>query len=139
MSNREFESCIESSTGGHPGAGGDPSSALLQLIGKAVLGAMLEDWTSESLALYREAGQGLPVRGLPNDSISAGSAMERQLMQQLAGGAYPLEELSDIVRDFLVLVVSGARVLEDETALCQVVWVSRGEVADPVFVLADGF
>ena len=78
------------------------------------------------------------VRGLPDDSIPPGSALERQLVQQLAGDGHPLDELSYSFRNFLALVVSGTRVLEDETAFWRLAWVSRGEVADPVFVLNDG-
>ena len=126
---------MESSGGGDPGLGGDPGSTLLQLIGKAVLNAMVEDWTAESLELYWKTGQELPVRELPDESISMGSVLQMQLMQQLAGEAYPLDERLDIVRDFLALMVSGTRVLEDEAISCRVVWVSQGAVADPVFVL----
>ena len=134
MSNREFESCVGSSTGGRE-PGDDPVPALLRLIGKAVLDAMVEDWTAESLERYWTTGQGLPVRELPDYSISAGSALQMQLMQQLAGETHPLDDLSGVVRGFLALAVSGTRVLEDETISCRVVWVDRGAVADPVFVL----
>ena len=130
MSNREFES----SAGGRE-PGDDPMPGLLQLIGKGVLGAMVEDWTAESLKRYRRTGQGLPVRELPDDSISAGSVLQIRLMQQLAEVAHPLDDLSGVVRDFFALAVSGTRVLEDETISCGVVWASRGAVADPVFVL----
>ena len=74
MSNREFESCVGSSTGGRE-PGDDPVPALLRLIGKAVLDAMVEDWTAESLERYWTTGQGLPVREVPDYSISAGSAL----------------------------------------------------------------
>ncbi len=78
------------------------------------------------------------VRGLPDDSIPSRSALERQLAQQLAGDGHPLEELSYFFRDFLALVVSGTRVLEDQTAFRRLAWVARGEVADRVFVLSEG-
>ena len=112
---------------------------LLQLIGKGVLGAMVEDWAAESLEQYWTTGQGLPVRELPDDSISAGSVLQVRLMQQLAEVAHPLEDLSGVVRDFLALAVSGTRVFEDETVSCRVVWALRGAVADPVFVLRGNF
>ena len=96
---------------------------------------MVGDWTAESLERYWTTGQGLPVRELPDDSISAGSVLQIRLMQQLAEVAHPLEDLSDVVRNFFALAVSGTRVLEDETISCRVVWASRGAVADPVFVL----
>ena len=134
MSNRDFESCAGSSTGGRE-PGDDPVPALLQLIGKAVLGAMVEDWTTESLERYWTTGQGLSVRELPDDSISAGSVLQMQFMQQLAGETHPLDGLSAVVTDFLTLAVSGTRVLEDETVSCRVVWMDRGAVSDPVFVL----
>ena len=130
MRNREFGS----SAGGRE-PGDDPTLGPLQLIGKGVLGAMVEDWTAESLERYWTTGQGLPVRELPDDSISAGSVLQIRLMQQLAEVVHPLEDLSDVVRDFFALAVSGTRVLEDETVSCRVVWASRGAVADPVFVL----
>ena len=130
MRNREFDS----SAGGRA-PGDDPMLGLLQLIGKAVLGAMVEDRTAESLDRYRRTRQGLPVRELPDDSISAGSVLQIRLMQQLAEVAHPLDDLSGVVRNFLALAVSGTRVLEDETISCRVVWASRGAVADPVFVL----
>ena len=122
MSKREFESCVGSSADGRE-LGNDPVPALLRLIGKAVLDAMVEDWTAESLEWFRATGQGLPVRELPDDSISAGSVLQMQFMQQLAGEAHPLDDLCGVVRDFLALAVSGARVLEDETVSCRVVWV----------------
>ena len=134
MSNREFESCVGSSAGGRE-LGDDPVPALLRLIGKAVLDAMVEDWTAESLERFSTTGQGLLVRELPDDSISAGSVLQMQFMRQLAGETHPLDDLSGVVRDFLALTVSGTRVLEDETISCRVVWVGRGAVADPVFVL----
>ena len=130
MRNREFDS----SAGGREPRD-DPWLGPLQLIGKGVLGAMVEDWTAESLERYWTTGQGLPVRELPDDSISAGSVLQIRLMQQLAEVAHPLEDLSGVVRDFFALAVSGTRVLEDETISCRVVWASRGAVADPVFVL----
>ncbi len=139
MSSGEFEFGFESSTGDGPGSREDSRAVLLQLFGKAVLVAMVEDWTAESLELYRSTGQGLPVRELPDDTIFPGSELGRGLMRQLAGAAYPLDQLSDmVVVDFLALVVSGTRVMEDETASCRVFWVSRGAVADPVFVLGEG-
>ena len=98
----------------------------------------MEDRIAESLALYAEVGPGTSVRELPDDSILVSSPLQHQLMLQLAGAGHSLEDLSDIVRDFLALVVSGTRVLEDETVLCRVVWVSRGAVADPVFVRSEG-
>ncbi len=97
---------------------------------------MLEDWTAESLALFRQTGRGLPVRELPDEGLSAVADMERRVMQQLAGASYPLDELSNIVSEFLARMVSGTKVLEDETVSCRVVWISRGEMADPMFVLA---
>ena len=117
MSNREFEPCVGSSIGGRE-PGDDPVPALLRLIGRAVLDAMVEDWTAESLERYGTAGQGLPLRELPDYSISAGSVLQMQLMQQLAGETHPLDDLSGGVRDFLALAVSGTRVLEDETVSC---------------------
>jgi hypothetical protein len=138
MSSREFDPCHEGPPAGGSGSREDPTSGLLQLISRAVLGAIIEDWTAQSLDLYRSTGQGLLVRGLPDDSIPPGSALERQLVQQLAGDGHPLDELSYSFRNFLALVVSGTRVLEDETAFWRLAWVSRGEVADPVFVLNDG-
>ena len=99
---------------------------------------MVEDWTAESLVLYRETSLEASVWELPDDSITEGSALQRQLMQQLAGTDYPLDELSDIVKDFLALVVSGTRVLEDETVFCRVGWVSGDGLANPVFVLGEG-
>ena len=128
MSNREFEFP-------RGGLGGDLIPGILQLVGKGVLGAMVEDWTAESLERYWTTGQGLPVRELPDNSISAGSVLQIRLMQQLAEVAHPLEDLSGVVRDFLALAVSGTRVIEDETVSCRVVWALRGAVADPVFVL----
>ena len=128
MSNREFESSLG-------GLGGDFIPGILQLIGKGVLGAMVEDWTAESLEQFWRTGQGLPVRDLPDNSISAGSVLQIRLMQQLAEVAHPLDDLSGAVRDFFALAVSGTRVIEDETVSCRVVWALRGAVADPVFVL----
>ena len=132
MSSREF---------GFPGGGGrgsrgDRLSALLELVGREIETAMLEDRRAELLELALLSGSGVPVRELPDGSILAGSPLQRRLMQQLAGTELSLDELPDVVRDFFAVVVSGARVGEDETVLCRVVWVSRGEVADPVFVLA---
>ena len=137
MSSREFEFDFGVPAGGGSGPPGDPTPTLLELFGKAILGAMLEDWEAESLELYRESGMEVSVRELPDDSILARSPLQLRLMQQLAGAGHALDELSDVVRDFLGVVVSGTRVLEDEMALCRVVWVSRGELADPVFVLTE--
>ena len=112
-------------------------SALLQLFGEAVQRAMLEDWETESLELYRETELRASVRGLPDDLILAGSPVQLRLMGQLAGAGYTLEEVPGVVRDFLALMVSGTVVLEEEAVLSRVFWVSRGEVADPVFVLGE--
>ena len=115
----------------------DVAAEVMRLIGGAVLGAMVEDWTVESLELYRAfEGPGAP-RQLPDDTIGRESPLERELVQWLAGERYPVDGLAASVRDFLSLVVSGSRVLEDKTAFCRVVWVSRGDVAEPVFVLGD--
>jgi hypothetical protein len=115
----------------------DVGAEVMRLIGGAVLGAMVEDWTVESLELYRAfEGPGAP-RQLPDDTIGRESPLERELVQWLAGEQYPVDGLAASVRDFLSLVVSGSRVLEDKTAFCRVVWVSRGDVAEPVFVLGD--
>jgi hypothetical protein len=111
----------------------DVGAEVMRLIGGAVLGAMVEDWTVESLELYRAfEGPGAP-RQLPDDTIGRESPLERELVQWLAGEQYPVDGLAASVRDFLSLVVSGSRVLEDEAVFCRVVWVSRGEVAEPVF------
>ena len=110
---------------------------LIELFSKVIAGAMLEDQDAESVELYRAAGFGTFVRELPDDSILARSPLQLRLMQQLAGSGGSLDALPDVVRDFLAVAVSGFRVKEDEAALCRVVWVSRGEVADPVFVLAE--
>ena len=107
MSSTEFDPYHESSAGGGSGSREDPRSVLFRLIGQAVLVAMVEDWTAESLVLYRETSLEVSVWELPDDSITEGSALQRQLMQQLAGTDYPLDELSDIVKDFLALVVFG--------------------------------
>ena len=126
-----------SSRGSDSGPGGSETYAsvadVLGLIGKAVFGAMLEDWTAKSLESYQEASQGVSVRELPDDSIAGGSALQLGLMQQLAGAEYSLEEISGGVMGFLALVVSGHRVLEEETVFSRVVWVSRREVAEPLF------
>ena len=98
---------------------------------------MLEDSEAESLELYRQAELRASVRRLPDDSILTGSPLQLRLMGQLAGAGYALEELPGAVRDFLALMVSGTVVLEEETVLTRVLWVSRGEVADPVFVLRE--
>ena len=131
MSNIEFES----SAGGRA-PGDDPVPGLLQLMGKAVLGAMLADWVAESMALvlWRDR-QGLSVWDLPDALIPSRSLSQVRLMQQLAGVSHPLDGLSGVVRDFFALAVSGTRVIEDEIVSCRVVWASRGAVADPIFVL----
>ena len=110
-------------------------AALLHLIGQAVLAAMIEDWTVESVEGYRASGGIVADRQLPDDTIEPGSATQRRLMQWLAGELYPVDYLAASVRDFLSLTVSGSGVLEEETALCRVVWVRRGEIAEPVFFL----
>ena len=115
------------------GAPADAGAELLRLISQAVFGAMVEDWTVESLELYRASEEIIAVRELPDDTIGRGSMLERQLMQWLAGEEYPVDGLAASVRDFLSLAVSGSRVLEDEAVFCRVVWASRGEVAEPVF------
>ena len=138
MSNREFGPRHESPTAGGSGFSENPFSNVLRLFSEAIQGALVEDWTAQSLQLYQGTGKGLLVRGLPDDSIPPHSALERQLAQQLAGEGHPLDELSYFFRNFLALVVSGTRVLEDETAFRRLAWVARGEVADPVFVLSDG-
>ena len=119
------------------GASDDSADQLLRLIGKATFAAMIEDWTAESLELLRASEGFAVVRRLPDDTIRTGSPLESRLMQALAGEACPLEGLAGRVRDFLSLAVSGTKVLEDETAFCQVAWVASGEVADPVFALSD--
>ena len=115
------------------GAAADSGDGILRLIGRAVSGALVEDWTIESLELYRASEEIIAVRELPDDTIGRGSMLERQVMQWLAGEEYPVDGLAASVRDFLSLAVSGSRVLEDEAVFCRVVWVSRGEVAEPVF------
>ena len=115
------------------GALTDSGDGILRLIGRAVSGALIEDWTVESLELYRASEGAIAARELPDDTIGRGSLLELQLMQWLVGASYPVDGLAARVKDFLFLTVSGSRVLEDETAFCRVVWVSRGEVAEPVF------
>ena len=115
------------------GAAADSGDGILRLIGRAVSGALVEDWTIESLELYRASEEIIAVRELPDDTIGRGSMLERQVMQWLAGEEYPVDGLAASVRDFLSLAVSGSRVLEDEAVFCRVVWASRGEVAEPVF------
>ena len=115
------------------GAAADSGDGILRLIGRAVSGALVEDWTIESLELYRASEEIIAVRELPDDTIGRGSMLERQVMQWLAGEEYPVDGLAASVRDFLSLAVSGSRALEDEAVFCRVVWVSRGEVAEPVF------
>ena len=116
------------------GAAADSGDGILRLIGRAVSGALVEDWTIKSLELYRAVEGPVPIRQLPDDTIGRGSPFESQLMQALAGDRYPVDGLAGGVREFLSLVVSGSRVLEDETAFCRVVWVADGEIAEPVFV-----
>ena len=120
--------------GGVPGPAEDPWG-VLRLIGRAVGNAMYEDWAGESLVSYNRRGPFRGMRSLPDDWIRVGSALEGRLMQRLVGGDDRVDWLSASVRGFLSLVVSGTRVLEDETPCCQVVWVSRGGLAEPVFVL----
>ena len=115
------------------GAPADSGDGILRLISLVTFGAMVEDWTVESLELYRASEEIIAVRELPDDTIGRGSMLERQLMQWLAGEEYPVDGLAASVRDFLSLAVSGSRVLEDEAVFCRVVWVSRGGVAEPVF------
>ena len=134
MSSVEPDFRYDGPEGGAPGPAEDPGG-VLHLIGRAVELAMYEDWTGESLRSYNRMPPAFGMRSLPDDTITAGSALERRLIQRLAGGGHRVDELSGSVRGFLALVVSGTRILEDETPCCQVVWVSRGEVAEPVFVL----
>ena len=121
---------------GLSGVAADDGVELLRLISQAVFGAMMEDWTAESLEQYWAAEGPVATRWLPDDTIASGTPLQRQLMRQLAGGGslemFPLTGLTK----FLSLAVSGSRVLEDETAFCRVAWVSSGEVAEPVFSLA---
>ena len=111
----------------------DSGERLLRLIGQANFDALIEDWTMESLELYRASEGPVAARRLPDETIERGSPLESQLMQVLAGAGLPVDGLAASVRDFLSLAVSGSRVLEDETAFCRVVWVANGEVAEPVF------
>ena len=99
---------------------------------------MVEDWSDESLSPYGGMSVYAGDLSLPDSRIAAGSTLEFGLMQQLAGPGHPVEELSGSVRDFLALVVSGPRVLED-VGICEVFWVSRGEVAEPVFTVSVGY
>ena len=120
--------------------GGGPefrAEEILRLMSLAVFGAIVEDWTVESVELYRASGEAATARRLPDNTIGSGSRLERQLMERLVGGKYPVDWLPTSVRDFLSLTVSGSRVLEGETAFCQVAWVSRGGLAEPVFTLLD--
>jgi hypothetical protein len=96
---------------------------------------MIEDWTTESMELYRSSEGATSARELPDDTIERGSPLEGRMMHWLAGEEYLVDELPDSLRDFLSLAISGSRVMEDETASCRVVWVSNGEVAEPVFSL----
>ena len=123
---------------GISGPGGDPASDLLRLIGRAVTAAIVEDWQAESLAQYLAARRGMPVLELPSDSVLPGSVLEKSLMQQLVGPEHSLGELPSNVRDFVASMVSGTRVTEEDAVSCQVVWVSSGRMADPVFVLPVG-
>ena len=124
---------------GVSGSAGDSVSSLLRLIGRAVEVALVEDWTAESLAQYQATRRGLPVLELPSDSIPPGSVLEKSLMQQLVGPAHSLGELPGNVRDFVASMVSGTKVWEEEGLSCRVVWVSSGQVADPVFIPSDLF
>ncbi|MDE2959449.1 MAG: hypothetical protein OXU28_05285 [Chloroflexota bacterium] len=124
---------------GHPGRlrdipAGDGTD-LFRQISQAVFGAIVEDWTAESLELYRTTQGTMPLHVLPDDTIEKGSRLENQMIDQLAGGHLRPAETPAGVRDYLFLAVSGSKVLEDESALCRVVWVSSGEVAEPVFTL----
>ncbi len=111
----------------------DSGERLLRLISQANFDAMIEDWTMESLELYRASEGAVVTRRLPDDTIERGSPFESRLVQALAGAGRPLDGLAASVRGFLSLAVSGSRALEDETAFCRVVWVANGEVAEPVF------
>ena len=115
------------------GVADDSGDRLLRLFGRAAIEAMIEDWTMASLELYRASEAAVATRQLPDDTIGRGSPLEDELMQALAGAGCPVGGLAASVRDFLSLVVSGTRVLEDETAFCRVVWVADGAAADPVF------
>ena len=122
-------------SGGSRGARADDGAELLRLISQAVFGALIEDWTVESVEFYRAFEGIVAARQLPDDTIEPGSATELRLVQWLGGEQHPLERLDAGVRDFLALVVSGSSALEEETAFCRVVWVKRAEVAEPVFSL----
>ena len=111
----------------------DSGERLLRLMGRANFDALIEDWTIESMELYRASEGSVLTRRLPDETIGRGTPSEIQLMQALAGAGRPLDGLPASVRGFLSLAVSGSRVLEDETAFCRVVWVADGEVAEPVF------
>ena len=113
----------------------DDGSDLFRRISLAVFEAIIEDWTAESLALYQATAAPVAIRQLPDDTIESGSALQYQLQGQLVGGNARNSLPPPSVREFLCLAVSGSRVLEDETALCRVVWVASGEVAEPVFSL----
>ena len=120
------------------GAPDDSGERLLRLISQANFDAIMEDWTAESLGLYRASGEAVVTQRLPDDTIERGSALESRLLGALAGaGRFPLDRLPASVRGFLSLAVSGSRVLEEETAFCRVVWVANGEVAEPVFAPLD--
>ena len=113
----------------------DDGSDLFRRISLAVFEAIIEDWTAESLELYQATAAPVAVRQLPDDTIEIGSALQYQLQGQLVGGSTRNYVPPSSVREFLSLAVSGSRVLEDETVLCRVVWVSSGEVAEALFSL----
>lgn len=114
----------------------DDGSDVFRRVSQAIFEAIIEDWTAESLALYQATAAPVAIRQLPDETIESGSARQNQLQGQLVGGRGGLNSLQPpSVREFLSLAVSGSRVMEAETALCRVVWVSSGEVAEPVFSL----
>ena len=139
MSSGESEFRSGDPGGGPPSSGESSGADLLALLARAVVTAMVEDWSDESLSPYGGMSVYAGDLSLPDSRIAAGSTLEFGLMQQLAGPGHPVEELSGSVRDFLALVVSGPRVLEDDVGICEVFWVSRGEVAEPVFTLSVGY
>ena len=113
----------------------DDGSDLFRRVSQAIFEAIVEDWTAESLALYQATAAPVAIRQLPDDTIESGSSLQYQAKVQLVGGSAGNLHQPLSVQGFLSLAVSGSRVLEDETALCRVVWVSSGEVAEPVFSL----
>ena len=113
----------------------DDGSDVFRRVSQAIFEAIIEDWTAESLALYQATAAPVAIRQLPDDTIESGSPRQNRLQGQLVGGSAWNSLQPPGVREFLSLAVSGSRVLEDETALCRVVWVSSGEVAEPVFSL----